>query len=71
MTLHLYVSLLSYYDIMLLLKGCWKAWKIQRAGTRMIHGMEKPDLQRAVAEVHSIKFTKYKVLAITTNTRTA
>lgn len=27
----------------------------------MIHGMEKSDLQRAVTEVHSIKFTKYKV----------
>lgn len=26
----------------------------------MIHGMEKPDLQRAVTEVHSVKFTKYK-----------
>lgn len=26
----------------------------------MIHGMEKPDLQRALAEVHPIKFTKYK-----------
>lgn len=28
---------------------------------RVIHGMEKLDLQTAVTEVHSIKFTKYKV----------
>lgn len=27
----------------------------------MIHGMEKPDSQRAVTEVHSTYFTKYKV----------
>jgi len=46
--------------MMLLLKGCWKAWKIQQTATRMIHGMEKPDLQRAVTEDHSIKLTKYK-----------
>lgn len=46
---------------MLLLKGCWKAWKIQQTVTRMIHSMEKPHLQRAVTEVNSIKFTKYKV----------
>lgn len=31
------------------------------AETRMIHSVEKPKLQRAVTEVHSIKFTKYKV----------
>lgn len=46
---------------MLLVKACWTAWKIQQTVTRMIHGMEKPDLQRAVTEVHSIKFAKYKV----------